>query len=252
MAASQVFSGNGDPNGVVVGNPGDLYQDQTGRVWRNIAAPSTWSELTGGGGLPDIVDNPGVDVTIGAPATPGPMVPTRIGLNTGSPVQHEVRSNFGGGAGVIASYSDASTGSGVIIETDGQITMTTLGRKLGIDTAAYVAEQSGIGASGGAITPVVLNSWLTFEPPLAGTTLRGIAPGAGLLNLAGLVKLEFANLGNGALTLNHEDPLEATATNRFRLIGALPMVIPVAGGGRIQRVNYPGIGLRWVVIAVNK
>lgn len=48
MPASQVFSGTGDPNGTVDGNPGDFYQDQTGKVWVNIAAPSTWSQLGSG------------------------------------------------------------------------------------------------------------------------------------------------------------------------------------------------------------
>src|SRR5215831_126206 len=47
MPASQVFSGSGDPNGVVDGNPGDVYQDQTGKFWLNIVAPSTWIQLTG-------------------------------------------------------------------------------------------------------------------------------------------------------------------------------------------------------------
>lgn len=46
MPASQVFSGIGNPNGVVDGNPGDVYQDQTGKFWLNIAAPSTWVQLT--------------------------------------------------------------------------------------------------------------------------------------------------------------------------------------------------------------
>lgn len=48
MPASQVFSGSGDPNGVVFGNPGDLYQDQTGRFWLNVAAPTTWFPFPSG------------------------------------------------------------------------------------------------------------------------------------------------------------------------------------------------------------
>ncbi len=48
MPASQTFSGNGDPNGVVDGNPGDLYQDQIGKAWVNTAAPSTWVQLATG------------------------------------------------------------------------------------------------------------------------------------------------------------------------------------------------------------
>lgn len=48
MPASQVFSSSGDPNGVVDGNPGDVCQDQTGKLWLNIAAPSTWIQLPGG------------------------------------------------------------------------------------------------------------------------------------------------------------------------------------------------------------
>jgi hypothetical protein len=46
MSASQSFSGTGDPNGAVVGNPGDVYQDQTGGFWVNTAAPSTWTLLS--------------------------------------------------------------------------------------------------------------------------------------------------------------------------------------------------------------
>lgn len=48
MPASQVFSGTGDPNGVVDGNPGDFYQDQTGKLWVSIAAPSTWALVQAG------------------------------------------------------------------------------------------------------------------------------------------------------------------------------------------------------------
>ena len=43
--ASQVFSGSGDPNGVVFGIPGDLYQDQLGALWLNVTAPSTWIQF---------------------------------------------------------------------------------------------------------------------------------------------------------------------------------------------------------------
>jgi hypothetical protein len=52
MPASQIFSGNGNPNGIVDGNPGDLYQDQAAAVWLNTVAPSTWVQLSavGGGG----------------------------------------------------------------------------------------------------------------------------------------------------------------------------------------------------------
>jgi hypothetical protein len=48
MPASKTYSGIGDPNGVVNGNPGDIYQDQTGKLWVNVAAPSTWEQLTTG------------------------------------------------------------------------------------------------------------------------------------------------------------------------------------------------------------
>lgn len=49
MPAAQVFSGTGNPNGVVDGNPGDVYQDQTGKFWLNVAAPSTWVQLATAG-----------------------------------------------------------------------------------------------------------------------------------------------------------------------------------------------------------
>src|SRR5438552_275072 len=55
MPASQVFSGSGDPNGIIDGNPGDIYQDQTGSAWINTAAPSTWTKIgfaSGGGSVP--------------------------------------------------------------------------------------------------------------------------------------------------------------------------------------------------------
>lgn len=48
--AAQVFNGSGDPNGVVIANPGDFYQDDAGKVWVNVAAPSTWSEISTGSG----------------------------------------------------------------------------------------------------------------------------------------------------------------------------------------------------------
>lgn len=48
MPASQTLSGTGNPNGVVDGNPGDTYQDQTGKLWVNTAAPSTWVQLATG------------------------------------------------------------------------------------------------------------------------------------------------------------------------------------------------------------
>jgi hypothetical protein len=61
--ASQAFSGAANPNGVVVGNPGDTYQDQTGKFWINITAPSTWVQLgsSSGGGHDLIVFRPNLD-----------------------------------------------------------------------------------------------------------------------------------------------------------------------------------------------
>ena len=83
MAVSQALSGSGDPNGVVVGNPGDTYQDQTGSLWVNAAAPSTWIQLgppstfahqitVANGGTPDftsIKDAVNAAITDGASAT---------------------------------------------------------------------------------------------------------------------------------------------------------------------------------------
>lgn len=82
MTASQIFSGTGDPNGVVVGNPGDVYQDQTGKLWVNTAAPSTWTELSpipslarqltvATGGTPDFTSiKAAVDAAVLAGASP--------------------------------------------------------------------------------------------------------------------------------------------------------------------------------------
>jgi hypothetical protein len=50
MPASEVLSGTGDPNGVQHGNPGDLYQDQTGKLWINTGAPTTWTQVSTGSG----------------------------------------------------------------------------------------------------------------------------------------------------------------------------------------------------------
>lgn len=41
MPASQQFSGTGDPNGVVFGNPGDSYQDETGAFWLKATGAGT-------------------------------------------------------------------------------------------------------------------------------------------------------------------------------------------------------------------
>jgi hypothetical protein len=46
--AAQLFSGTGDPNGVVHGSPGDVYQDKAGVLWINVTAPTTWSQITSG------------------------------------------------------------------------------------------------------------------------------------------------------------------------------------------------------------
>ena len=65
MPVSQLFSGIGDPNGVVDGNPGDVYQDQTGKFWVNTAAPSTWQQVStsdlwaSGAGVGSVVQNNG-------------------------------------------------------------------------------------------------------------------------------------------------------------------------------------------------
>jgi hypothetical protein len=83
MQASQVFSGNGDPNGIVDGHPGDIYQDQTGALWVNKTAPSTWTKLgppssfahqitVANGGTPDFTSIKGAvnaAVSAGASAT---------------------------------------------------------------------------------------------------------------------------------------------------------------------------------------
>ena len=41
-----ILSGSGNPNGVAVGNPGDVFQDATGAMWVNTAFPSTWAKLS--------------------------------------------------------------------------------------------------------------------------------------------------------------------------------------------------------------
>jgi len=51
--AAQHFSGVGAPNGVVFGNPGDIYQDETGALWFKTAGVGTdigWTASGGGGG----------------------------------------------------------------------------------------------------------------------------------------------------------------------------------------------------------
>jgi hypothetical protein len=38
---AQLYSGTGDPNGAVFGNPGDVYQDETGVFWLKTTGPGT-------------------------------------------------------------------------------------------------------------------------------------------------------------------------------------------------------------------
>ena len=76
MPASQVFSGVGDPNGVVDGNPGDVYQDQTGAFWVNTVAPSTWAQAStgAGGGFSGTWSSGAVPYASGSMVNEGPFL----------------------------------------------------------------------------------------------------------------------------------------------------------------------------------
>lgn len=53
MPAAQLYSGVGSPEGGVFGNPGDLYQDETGKVWAKGSGAGTntgWQQLSTGAG----------------------------------------------------------------------------------------------------------------------------------------------------------------------------------------------------------
>jgi hypothetical protein len=41
MAAARILSGVGSPNGVQFGNPGDVYQDETGAFWEKVSGAGT-------------------------------------------------------------------------------------------------------------------------------------------------------------------------------------------------------------------
>jgi len=49
--AANLFSGTGDPNGVVFGDPGDAYQDETGAFWTKasgVATNTDWAQANSG------------------------------------------------------------------------------------------------------------------------------------------------------------------------------------------------------------
>lgn len=78
--AVQDFSGSGDPNGAVVANPGDTYQNDTGgsgnTFWvkeSGFATDTGWVPMSSSS-LPDVIDNPGVSVTVIAPLISAPVV----------------------------------------------------------------------------------------------------------------------------------------------------------------------------------
>jgi hypothetical protein len=51
MPAAQIFSGTGDPNGSVTANPGDIYQDENGKLWSKASGADTntgWSQVAPG------------------------------------------------------------------------------------------------------------------------------------------------------------------------------------------------------------
>ena len=129
--ASQVFSGSGDPNGVVFGIPGDLYQDQTGALWLNVAAPSSWIQFAptslahqltvATGGTPDYTSiKDAVDAAVAAGATT--TNPYNVLVSAG--VYNE--NPFTVPAGVIVSTEAVSSGGVIVNANNPNVDLITL------------------------------------------------------------------------------------------------------------------------------
>jgi hypothetical protein len=87
MPASQLFSGTGSPNGAVTGNPGDVYQDETGKLWSKTTGLGTNTGWT--------LVSPGVFIA---------------GAGAGSAIQNNGSGNSAAGINALAENTSCSAG----------------------------------------------------------------------------------------------------------------------------------------------
>jgi hypothetical protein len=113
----------------------------------------------------------------------------------------------------------------------------------------YGATTEFAGVSGaGTVNDVALNGcFVSVTPSGGGITVTGFAPDA---KMPAFPIVHILNKGTAGLTLTHEG-LGSLPTNRLRLVGNAPVVIPSNGGFILTRIDVPAVGVRWMLLAVN-
>ncbi|HMA25318.1 MAG TPA: hypothetical protein VKP00_15015 [Gemmatimonadaceae bacterium] len=191
--------------------------------------------------LPDITDNPGVQVDVNAflnvnsaAAIQSPFGPFSQTFRVGDPTTANV---------ILAQQFGAGTITGVEMQNVRATRQMSLGNAL-VNVAA-----------GGTFNDQQIFFGPAFQvnPPGGGATITGFAPETAAPWQTQC--LYFGrNTGGGNCTLTHEDVL-SLPDNRIVLVGAAPLVIPQFGGWVMYKATKPagfvGGTERWFVIAKN-
>lgn len=244
---ARIFSGSGDPNGAVFADPGDVYQNETG-------GPSTafWVKESGFGDnlgwvaltptfLPDITDNPGVEVEITVPTN----IVGALSIEVADPTV---------GASVFKPNT-ANEDFQIVKQSAGGIVMF-MGQQLDGGFMPAVSIGAGGGLTGSQDNYLLNGSgipdrFMFFTPSPAPLTFTGFDAEAGQTFLAqfGSSYVPYFHLINKSstdpITIAHDSLLSLTK-HRVLCPGAVDFVIPARGAAGFIR-NTPGAyaGARW-------
>lgn len=231
--AAQLLSGSGDPNGVEIGNEGDLYQDQSGpgKLWICTAAPTTWKQASVQA-FPDITDTPGVLVKV--------VVPTEVSVPTFATAMTPFLVHDSVIGGYFSVTSDGVNSRSARAESPiGSFEVPTAGDGTAIHGMAPGQVDNNLN--------VQVSVW-EVDPQGAGCKITGFAKAA-YQPLHVFLYVYNAN-GTNNLTLQHENA-GSLADNRMRFVGGVDLVIPPDGGCTLLYAET-SVGNRWISVGVNK
>lgn len=240
-----IKNSNVDPT-IAPGIPGTypnqlLIRTDVPSLYRYVGPLDTnWEKLGSGAAipsLPDLTDTPGVLVTSAVPFKVGSIVAV-----PGEVDRLSIDVDNGGSPGTVSIHDFGIAGKRSTFNTNSNLAPIMFGQLFGANSIP--------GISGGGIVNNVSiqRSSLFANPPGGGTTLTGIESSTATnLLLVQNAFLFIHNRGPGDLTLEHEGAT-STDVNRFNLVGAANLVIPVNGGVVIVRASTIN---RWFVVGKN-
>jgi hypothetical protein len=215
--AAQLYSGTGDPNGTVFGNPGDVYTDEAGGgYWYKLSGANTntnWTVFV----LPDVIDTPGVQVDINVPTSINPATAGRA-FTANALNRSDVFFIQDGGPNNVRGFFNAYVIMGYGF--------------------AYFSVEAPVLVTGNNLIPAQ-NTCIAFNPPV-GAVVTGFQLTASPTGYAsqGLPLVRCINYGPNPITLSHDNPA-APAGSRMLLPGAANLPVPVNGFVELQQFQFP-------------